>query len=146
MVKILKTFWKVRKLVKRPKLRVKFILGRGNNIGDLRPGNPMLSFVQEDVSWKDKYGTPRFEASPQASLFVLGGLLQIFLELDVSDNFDEYRYWEQILWAIYYCGRPDWGAPLTRDDWEKAEETWPWLDIDLETRAKKNSWTHEFDL
>ena len=145
MVRIFKTFWEVRKLVKRPKIKIKFIFGRKNNIGILSPGNPVLSFVQEDVTWKDKDGTPRFMFSPQASLSILGGIIQIFLELDISDDFNESQYWEQILWATHYCKQSS-TDPLTKSDWAKAEETWPWVSIDSDTKEKKSSWTHEFEL
>ena len=93
----------------------------------------LLSVEIHDVSWKDKYDTPRHEENP----FVSIGLFNYFffnwiwdlpscLNTDFMDNDN---YWEQALWYLYYCDK----------DIKKAKETWPWY-----YNGKENSWDDKF--
>lgn len=129
---IFKTWWPARKVFKRP--RIKLRIGRG--IGHIRPGNNFLSFQSMDVLWKFKDETPRFEFSPQAALWILGKY-QVSLELDISEDFEEDQYWEQLLWTEY-CIDMNPNRTLTEEDWELAKSTWPW------TSNGKSTWKDEF--
>ena len=140
MVKMFKTWWKARKVMKRPKLRFEF-----NTESSFRgyPGNWLLSWECEDVGWKDKYGTPRFETSPYFTIYLFG-FFQIWIELDISDDFSESEYWEQLLWMLFYIGRES-SRTLTDNDWEEAKKTWPWTSVGPDG-VKKSTWADEYHL
>lgn len=140
MVRMFKTWWKARKIMKRPKLHFEF-----NTESSFRgyPGNRFLSWECEDVSWKDKYETPRFEMSPYFTIYLFG-FFQIWVELDISDDFSESEYWEQLLWMLFYIGRES-TRTLTDDDWNEAKRTWPWTSTDSDG-IKRSTWTDEYHL
>lgn len=74
-----------------------------------------------DVTWKDKYDTPRYEYAPRIQITLFWGLVFLvwwgYADKDYK-MWDNDRYWEQFLWTKYY----------SHNDIEKAKETWPWRD------------------
>ena len=140
MVEILKTWWKARKIMKKPSLKFEFHWGR-----NLRgyPGNSILSWDSSDVVWKDKYDTPRFEYSPFFTLYLFG-CLQFWFELDISEDFSETEYWEQLLWCLYYLKDRDPGRTLTDDDWAEGRKTWPWASSG--PSGSTSTWKDEYHL
>lgn len=78
-----------------------------------------------DLGWKDKYETPRFEWSPQFSVFFFG--LQ-FCVWWVAPCGNDDNYYEQILWYLFYTNRTV----------KEAEETWPW------TSNGKSTWNKDY--
>ena len=79
------------------------------------------------LGWKDKWNSPRFEWSPMFYIFFFKWQFCIHW---ISPNEDEDKYWEMILWYLYYSDK----------DIKKAEETWGWIDskTKLSTWDKKN--------
>ena len=140
VIEILKTFWKARKIMKRPKIKIGFYIYPGF-WGFHSPSNPFISWSSYDVWWKDKYDTPRFEYPPSCSL-ILFGIFQIYLELHIPGKYNDYQYWEQLLWMSYYLPERDPERLLTEEDWEEGKKTWPWrTDKDGE---KVSTWSDEF--
>ena len=92
----------------------------------------------QDVMWKDKFDTPRFEECPfiRISLFNKFCFLWYWtFENQMEDN----DYWEQALWYLYYynttsCGR------LSKPDIQAAIESWPWENWDTE----ESSWNNKY--
>jgi hypothetical protein len=84
-------------------------------------GLPII-FTKNQLGWKEKFGTPRFEYSPAIQLFFFGLELSLFfVETD--------KYWEQLLWTLKWCG----------GDTQKAKETWGWRD-----RYGNSSWDDSY--
>lgn len=76
---------------------------------------------KESLLWKDKYGTPRCEASPQLEI----KWLWFHLLLIIGDD----EYWEQWLWIRNYGNN---------GNIKKAEETWMWVN-----NKGLNTWNKE---
>lgn len=91
-----KTWWKVRKWFKFPKPSIYF----GPIVSGLPYGLPdkWIELYIYDVTWKDKYNSPRFEFTPQINLDLFKKY-QLLLTFQTSDD---YIYWETILDIIYY--------------------------------------------
>lgn len=91
-----KTWWKVRKWFKFPKPSIYF----GPIVSGLPYGIPdkWIELYIYDVTWKDKYNSPRFEFTPQINLNLFKKY-QLLLTFQTSDD---YLYWETILDIIYY--------------------------------------------
>ena len=144
VIPMLKTWWKARKIMKMPKFHWRFRKWP-EFYGYVTPGNPCISFTSRDVMWKDKYDTPRFEFSPVTSI-IFFGYWQISVELDISGNFDEYEYWEQLLWMLYYTPGRDSGRVLNETDWSIGRSTWPWTTKDKEKDEPTSTWKEKFHL
>jgi hypothetical protein len=72
-----------------------------------------------DLSWKDKFGTPRFEHPPYLEIYFFKWRYRVDYNVDVytkSGLDDSDRYWEMYLWWKYYSD----------ENLEKARETWSW--------------------
>jgi hypothetical protein len=84
-------------------------------------GYPFAIYEQQ-LGWKDKYGSPRFEWAPAWYIFFFKWQLRVeyMPETDV-DNF-----WEMYLWWKDYCD----------EDLTKAESTWGWQDPE----TKESTW------
>jgi len=89
--------------------------------------------IHNEVKWKDKYYTPRYEENPFISIGLFNKYffnwtwkLPPHIESCWIDNDD---YWEQALWYAYYCNK----------DIKKAKETWPWTGED-----NKTTWNDKF--
>ena len=91
-----KTGWKVRKWFKFPKPSIYF----GPIVSGLPYGLPdkWIELYIYDVTWKDKYNSPRFEFAPQINLDLFKKY-QLLLTFQTSDDD---IYWETILDIIYY--------------------------------------------
>ena len=92
----LRTWWKVRKWFRIPKPSIYF----GPIISGLpcRLPNKWIELHSYDVTWKDKYNSPRFEFTPQINL-ELFKKYQLLLTFQTNNND---VYWETILDIIYY--------------------------------------------
>jgi hypothetical protein len=80
-------------------------------------GTPII-FHKNELGWKEKFDTPRFEYSPAIQLFFFGLELSLFFE-------ETDKYWEQLLWTLKWHD----------GDVQKAKETWMWRD-----RHGNSSW------
>lgn len=85
-------------------------------------GSPIV-LHRNDLGWKDKYNSPRFEWSPSFILFFFNWQFCIFWT-SPDDNDD--NYWEQFLWYSEYSDR----------NIKKAEETWGWTSKGVSTWNK----------
>lgn len=92
----LRTWWKVRKWFRFPKPSIYF----GPIIDGLPIGFPdkWVELHCYDVTWKDKYNSPRFEFVPQINL-ELFKKWQLLLTFQTTNND---VYWETILDIVYY--------------------------------------------
>lgn len=85
----------------------------------------------DDVLWKDKYDTPRFEQSP----YILITLFNKFHYLWLFKLEEEEQYWEQALWWLYYYNTISYGL-LDSPDIKKAKESWPWYNVENDSTWK----------
>jgi len=74
-----------------------------------------LKIHTNDLGWKDKWDSPRFEWSPSFMIFFFKWQFCIWWKSPKSDNFDD-TYWEMFLWWKNYSNK----------DIEEAENTWGW--------------------
>jgi hypothetical protein len=102
-----------------------------------------IHIMFHDVTWKDKFDTPRYEVPPYIwiHLFKLNFLwywnLPDTIEYNLkSDYIDD--YWEQALWYLYYYNTYSQGL-LDEPNIEKARESWPWQDT-----HNNSSWNNKF--
>lgn len=107
----LKTWWKVRKWFRFPKPSIYF----GPIIDGLPIGfpNKWIELHCYDVTWKDKYNSPRFEFVPQINL-ELFKKWQLLLTFQTANND---VYWETILDIIYYNRSLQ--QAIKRNTWEQ---------------------------
>lgn len=84
---------------------------------------------KNDLGWKDKFSSPRFEWSPAFQIFFFKWQFCIFWN---APNNNDDKYWEMVLWYAKYCDY----------DIIKAKETWGWIDYD----TKKSTWNDEYVL
>lgn len=89
-------------------------------------GTP-IKIAKVNLGWKDKFETPRFEWAPSWHLYFFKWQFCIFWKPPVNN---EDRYFEMILWYLYYADK----------DIKKAEQTWGWVDYD----TKKSTWNNEY--
>jgi hypothetical protein len=80
----------------------------------------------QELIWKEKYGTPRLEYVP--SFHITFFRLQFVIFWGMGTNED--KYYEMILWYLFYSDK----------DIEKAKNTWPWIDY----KTKKSSWVESY--
>jgi len=85
-----------------------------------------IAFHSNDLGWKDKFESPRFEWAPSFMIFFFNWQFAIHWHSPDSNNDD--KYWEMILWWKYYADK----------DIRKAKKTWPWID----SETKKSTWNH----
>ena len=88
-----------------------------------------IQIITRDVSWKDKYDTPRFEDYPFIWFSFLGYNIIIYWDLPEHQRNETEDYWEQALWYLYYCD----------GDINKAKETWPWKNLENDS-----TWNNKF--
>ena len=106
----LRTWWKVRKWFRIPKPSIYFgpiILGLSCGLP-----NKWIELHSYDVTWKDKYDSPRFEFTPQINL-ELFKKYQLLLTFQTNNND---VYWETILDIIYY--NKSLKEAIDRNTWE----------------------------
>lgn len=88
-----------------------------------------IQIMFNDVGWKDKYDTPRFEYHPYIWIHIWK--FNLIWWWEYSNKLGETEdYWEQALWYLYYSD----------NNIKKAKETWPWEDYE----TKKSSWNDKF--
>ncbi len=129
-----KTYWKARKVFKRPKINVYF--------GEWTTGLPVyrskcfIKIYHYDLYWKHKFDSPRFEFNPAFNL-ILFGKWQLFIWLSnpIGNNMLDDDYWEQMVWFLHYY--EDYGRKCP--DIVEAECEWPWT-----YPTKKSTWKSEF--
>ena len=110
----LRTWWKVRKWFRIPKPFIYF----GPIISGLPFGlpNKWIELHSYDVTWKDKYDSPRFEFVPQINL-ELFKKYQLLLTFQTNNND---VYWETILDIIYY--NKSLKEAINRNTWENCNK------------------------
>jgi len=86
-----------------------------------------IKITWHGLGWKDKYDTPRFEFAPGFYIYFFHWQ---FCMWKVSPDGDNDRYYEQKLWLEKY----------SNNDYNKAKETWPWVD----GRTKESTWNDKF--
>ena len=89
------------------------------------------SYIQimfEDVGWKDKYDTPRFEYSPYVWIHVYKWNFVWYWDLSLYEQSYIDEYWEQALWYLYYYKTISQGI-RNKPDIKFAKESWPWQDM-----------------
>lgn len=88
-----------------------------------------FQIITQDVGWKDKYNTPRYETPPYVWIYLFGFNLVWYWDLHPYKTYLINEYWEQALWYLYYYGNNSYGR-LNAPDIEKAKESWPWQNVD----------------
>ena len=92
-----------------------------------------IHIMSEDVGWKDKYGTPRYEWPPYIWIYLFGISMVIYWELPEHQRGKEDDYWEQALWYLYYnIGHVG--------DIEYAKKTWPWANME----TNETTWSDKY--
>lgn len=61
----------------------------------------ILEFNVFDLTWKDKYNSPRHEYNPRL-FFSLFNYIHLYVEWTLGDSMDDTVYWEAILDWMYY--------------------------------------------
>lgn len=125
----LRTVWKARKVFKKPFWNI--YIGPYHNGTYFHYKSFLLSYTTQDILWKDKYDTPRFEYHPKIDI-VLFKFYHIHIHLESPRtllNVDD-DYFEQMIWFLEYCN----------GNLEKAKETWPWKKYNSE----ESTWNEEF--
>lgn len=100
------------------------------------------SYIQimfEDVGWKDKYDTPRFEYRSYIWIHIYKWNFIWYWDLPLHEQSYVDEYWEQALWYLYYYNTYSQGL-LDKPNIEKAKENWPWQDY----KTKKSTWNDKF--
>lgn len=91
----------------------------------LEIGWPIM-FKINNLGWKDKYDSPRFEWNPSFQIFFFKYQFCVWwvspFENDLNDN-----YWEQILWYFYY----------NDSNMEETIKNWPWVSNGVSTWNNK---------
>jgi len=98
------------------------------------------SFIQimtEDVMWKDKYNTPRYENPPYIWIHIYKLNLVWYWDLDNALKLNPTNYvddyWEQALWYLYYnIGHVG--------DIKYAKKTWPWANVE----TNETTWSDKY--
>ena len=83
-----------------------------------------------DLGWKDKWNSPRFEWSPAFYIFFFHWQFCIWWVAPKVEGKFEDHYWEQVLWWIYYSDK----------DIVKAESTWGWV----KSGTKESTWSNKY--
>lgn len=100
------------------------------------------SYIQimfEDVGWKDKYDTPRFEHHSYIWIHIYKWNFVWYWDLPLHEQSYLDEYWEQALWYLHYYNTYSQGL-LDKPNIEKAKESWPWQDYE----TKKSTWNNKF--
>ena len=101
-----------------------------NNYYWIEIGYP-IKIHKNELGWKDKFESPRYEWSPAFYIFFFKWQFCMWWNAPKScTNNDTNRYYEQILWYVYYAHR----------DIVKAKETWPWSDY----KTKVSTWDDKY--
>ena len=121
-----KELWKIGKVFKFPKIKFHYGLTWSPILWCSKPAPIHIRI--NNILWKDKFNTPRFEDPPHIWIHLFGFNLIWYLE--AKD-----QYWEQALYYLYYCN----------EDIVKTKIYWPWEEIDKEThQSKGSSWNDNY--
>ena len=131
------TYKKARKVFK--PLHLYFRYGKNINPDGWYSKPAFIQIVFDDVSWKDKYDTPRFEGPPCIWIHIYKYNFIWYWSLPRHQFIEEDAYWEQLLWYVYYYDTYSQGL-LDKPDINKAKESWPWQDY----KTKESSWTDKY--
>ena len=85
------------------------------------------SIKRNELGWKDKYNSPRFEWAPAFYIFFFHW--QFVMRWHAPDG-DNDRYWEMALWWKNYSDK----------NLHKARMTWPWRD----SHTKRSTWNNKY--
>ena len=92
----LRTYWKVKKYFKFPKLKCQFYKVPTNEA-------KILSIESYDVFWKDKWDSPRHEYNPKIVISLFRNFhFRIDFTYYYNNSDHSMEYWESILWFVYY--------------------------------------------
>jgi hypothetical protein len=139
-----KTINKLKGIFKPLKCYFKFDVNKWTPYPVLWVSKPAYIHIMfHDVTWKDKFDTPRYEVPPYIWIhlfkwnFLWYWNLPDTIEYNLkSDYIDD--YWEQALWYLYYYNTYSQGL-LDEPNIEKARESWPWQDT-----HNNSSWNNKF--
>ena len=95
-------------------------------------GSPVRLCVNE-LGWKDKYGTPRFEWLPAVYFNFFIWQFCVWWEAPVVNGRESRysdEYYEMILWYLEYSDK----------DIKKAKDRWGWADVNTKTSTWKNEY------
>lgn len=117
-----------------------FWFGKRTNIPLMYLGSPakLLDICVYDVTWKDKWRTPRYEEAPNVCITLFGKWS--FIWYWTTD--DPMSYWEQALWYLFYYSNKSYGR-LEMPNIAKARESWQWTDLDGNSNWKDEYLTNE---
>jgi len=99
-----------------------------------------IHIMSEDLGWKDKFGTPRYEWPPYIWIYLFGISVIVYWELPEHQRSEEDDYWEQALWYLYYASYNRKKRGYDELDINKAKETWPWTNVE----TNETTWTDKF--
>ena len=106
----LKTWFKAKKYFKRPRCKIHFFINPTYNCPYMNLGNiaKILDIMSCDITWKDKYNSPRHEVSPYIWIcffkkfgFSINWHIYYKDEFNMKQIGDMY-YWEYLLDYLYY--------------------------------------------
>jgi hypothetical protein len=86
-----------------------------------------IKVIKNDLGWKDKFHTPRFEWSPSFMVFFFHWQFCIWW---VGPKGNNDTYWEMVLWYLKY----------SKKDLVKAEKTWGWINA----KTKLSTWDKQY--
>lgn len=86
-----------------------------------------ISIRTNELGWKDKFNSPRFEWTPAFYIFFFKWQFVIHW---VAPDGNNDRYYEMILNYIHYCDK----------DIEKTKSDWGWID----SRTKLSTWNEDY--
>lgn len=115
-----RTIWGVKKWFKFPKPRFwvyKYYKWKNDS-------TPFIYFESRDVSWKDKFDSPRHERNPYFKV-IFFRLFVIEVQFAYKDIYLNDSTYEQILWTMYY----------NSNDIKLSYKTWPWYTPDTNTTS-----------
>ena len=90
----LKTYEKIKTYFLPLKTKWSFSFGKGN-------GAKIFDFSCFDLTWKDKWNSPRHEFNPRIKISLFNRL-HLLITYTVGDSMTDMVYWEVALWWLYY--------------------------------------------
>jgi len=97
-----------------------------------------IQIVAQDVGWKNKYDTPRYEYVPYVWIHIFKWNFIWYWDMLPHQTMEIADYWEQALWYLYFYDNTSYGCD--KPNIEKARESWPWID----SITKQSTWTNKF--
>lgn len=94
-----------------------------------------IHIIFQDVMWKDKYNSPRYEVPPYIWIHIWKFNFIWWWEYS-HDILETDEYWEQALWYLFYYNEYRMKFP----DLLSAENYWPWQDY----KTHKSTWNNRY--